>query len=81
MAHNAGSSIRIIDRLLAVATSADRSHRVDPRCAGVDRGGWRIGEETAEVVALDDLGHRSCFDIANLDEGRLEGEDVGVMKS
>lgn len=48
--------------------------------SSVGRGGWGVGEEEAEVVALDDLGHRSCFDVSDLDECRFERENVGIVQ-
>lgn len=48
---------------------------------GVGRGRRCIGEEQAQVVALDDLGDLAGLDIVYLDEGRLERQNVWVMES
>jgi hypothetical protein len=41
--------------------------------------GRSVGEETFDVVAWDDLHESARFDVPDFDEGRLEGEDVGVV--
>lgn len=47
----------------------------------VGRGRRRIGEEQAQVVALDDLGDLAGLDIVYLDKGRLECQNVWIMES
>jgi hypothetical protein len=47
----------------------------------VCRGRGRFGEDTAEVVALDDLGKVACDNVDDFDEGWIEGEDEGVAES
>lgn len=41
--------------------------------------GRGIREEAFEVVSWDDLHERAGFDVADFYEGRLEGEDIGVV--
>ncbi len=44
------------------------------------QGGRRVGKQAPQVVALDDLRHRACLDVANLHECRLEREHVRVLE-
>lgn len=70
--------VRVIDGLCGVLRACTGARGA---AADVDSGRGSVGEEAAEVVALDDLGHGAGFDVADLDEGGLEGEDVGVVES
>ena len=53
----------------------------------VRRGGWsrgripRVGKETPNVVAGDDLHERARLDVPDFDESRLEREHIGVVQS
>ena len=47
---------------------------------GVRRRWGRLGEEAAEVVALDDLDHVPRLNVPDFDEGGLEGEHIRVLE-